>query len=579
MTTSDSQPPTGPLTRRELRALQERERAEQGLPPIQADAAPAGNAATTAASTPSSGNYRPFDPFAPLDTDTDIDIDIEPEPAAATTSAVTDLFAPRAAVTTDEVTDMWSSDPPTRRLAEPDDTPTERALTTRATTTTLERTARTPAAALAWFTPAQLDRIPTRSSSGDLLEGAPRPPRVKVSVLLPILAVLALVAAYAVTMIMWPLDRVTPQIEAKEFDQVVASAALVTWPDDGAAALGVAHVGAAAASGEDTVSVASITKLVTSLMILDRMPLGVGETGPVFHFTQQDRNTYRAYLNRGESALNVPVGKTLTQYEMLQGILIGSANNYADRMAREIWRSTDVFRAAAAEWLRDRGLDGIVIVDPSGIGAGNKMSPADVIRLGEMAMANPVIREIVGTPEVTLPGAGKVTNTNRLLGEDGITGTKTGTLKNKYGLVASKDIEIDGTRVQLFAAALQQNSADKRDEATVALLDQLEQALLAQAPTISKGTVIGTVTTEWGETVTAVTDADVRVVLWNGAVARIQPDLTITWEIEGMSQVGTLAAIGPLNVASTTVSLSEPLEGPSIWWRLTHPLQLLGLDE
>jgi hypothetical protein len=43
----------------------------------------------------------------------------------------------------------------------------------------------------------------------------------------------------------------------------------------------------------------------------------------------------------------VPVDGTLSQYQMLQGILIGSAGNYADRLASTIWPTDEVFAQGA----------------------------------------------------------------------------------------------------------------------------------------------------------------------------------------------------------------------------------------
>ena len=52
---------------------------------------------------------------------------------------------------------------------------------------------------------------------------------------------------------------------------------------------------------------ASITKLVTALMVLDEMPLAVGESGPSFTFDENDRETYYEDLAEDESALDVHV--------------------------------------------------------------------------------------------------------------------------------------------------------------------------------------------------------------------------------------------------------------------------------
>ena len=46
------------------------------------------------------------------------------------------------------------------------------------------------------------------------------------------------------------------------------------------------------------------------------------------------------------------------------------------------------------------------------------------MRLGQLALADPVVKEIVGTEQVTVPGAGEIENSNKLLGLDGIEGIK-----------------------------------------------------------------------------------------------------------------------------------------------------------
>ena len=43
--------------------------------------------------------------------------------------------------------------------------------------------------------------------------------------------------------------------------------------------------------------------------------------------------------------------------------------------------------------------------------------------------------------------------------------------------------------------------------------------------------------------------------------------------------VGTLTVTGPLNAASVDLQLAGDIEPPSAWWRLTHPLELLGLND
>jgi D-alanyl-D-alanine carboxypeptidase (penicillin-binding protein 5/6) len=85
------------------------------------------------------------------------------------------------------------------------------------------------------------------------------------------------------------------------------------------------------------------------------------------------------------------------------------------------------------------------------------------------------------------------------------------------------------------------------------------------------------VTTEWGSTAQLVTDADLSLLLWNGATAPVASDLDLGDARTSGSAAGSVSTKGPLGSASTGVHLNADLPGPDAWWRLTHPLQLWGL--
>ena len=424
-----------------------------------------------------------------------------------------------------------------------------------------------------------LDTAPHPTSETGLLSDASlRPAIARPGLLVPAGILVGLVAAYAGTTLLWPLHEVAPTVRAVEIAPVAASAAALTWPGQGSAAAGIAGIGTASSS-VDQAAIASVTKVVSSLMVLDRMPLAVGEQGPEFAFTRADNLAYWDYRRSDQSALDVPVGGTLTELQMLQGTLLGSANNYIDRLSREIWGSESAFTSAAAQWLGDRGLDGITIVTPSGFDARNTATPEALVALAELAMQNPVFAGIVGTPSVDLPGAGTVVNTNGMLADPGVVGVKTGTLDDSWNLLTAKDITVDDTTVHLYAAVLGQTDDAQRLAETRSLFSQIETALTGQAPAVPKGTVVGAVTTRWGTTTDVVTDADAELVLWNGTSAQTTTTFTLGENRESGEAIGTATSVGPLNTVTTSVSLVDDVEGPSPWWRLTHPLELFGLAD
>jgi len=422
-----------------------------------------------------------------------------------------------------------------------------------------------------------LDDAPAVESGGALLTGAHlRPAIARPGVLVPLGVLVGLLGTYAGSAMLWPLHEVAPTVQAVDLAPVAAPAAAITFPAQGSAAVGIGGIGTTSSS-LDAAAIASVTKVVSSLMVLERMPLAVGEQGPEFSFTRADNLAYWDYRRSDQSALDVPVGGTLTEFQLLQGTLLGSANNYIDRLSAEIWGSPSSFTAAAAVWLRDRGLDDITIITPSGFDDRNRATPESLVALAEIAMQNPVFAGIVGTPSVDLPGAGTVVNTNGMLADPGVVGVKTGTLGDSWNLLTAKVVTVDDTTVHLYASVLGQADDAQRLTETRSLFTQVETALEQQTPAVAKGTVVGTVTTAWGASTDVVTDADADVVLWNGAVAEASTDFSLGDNREAGDEVGTMTSVGPLNTVTTSLSLADDVDAPSPWWRLTHPLELLGI--
>ena len=439
-----------------------------------------------------------------------------------------------------------------------------------------------PATALTWLDKAAVTgpvRTAASASAPDLLTGARFTPGWRrARVLAPIGIVAALCGTYVGTTLLWPLTSVAPTVQTRPVDIAAVPAASITWPTDGSAAVGVQGLSTLASTTE-TAPIASISKVVSVLMVLDELPLKPGEQGPRFSFTQQDSWDFWSYRRANQSSLDVPVGGSLTEYQMLQGVLLGSANNYIDRLSKELWGSDSEFAEAAAVWLADHGIEDVVLESPSGFNDRNIATPESLIKIGELAMKHPVFAEIVGTQSAEIPGAGLVLNSNEMLADTGVVGVKTGTLYGDWNLLTAKDIPLGDTTVRVFTAVLGQDDSESRVAVTRSLFAEVEKALVDQPVSVPKGTVVGHVTTLWGDRVDVVTDADVRVALWNGAGATASTSLELGDETDAGAKVGTLTADGPLDDAETSISLTKELTQPSAWWRLTHPLELFGFDK
>jgi len=410
----------------------------------------------------------------------------------------------------------------------------------------------------------------------DLLAGRRRR-AFRPATVVPAILLLLLVGVYTAATLLWPLSAVRPTVRSVAVQPTAAPPADPAWPAQGEAAIALDGVpGELSSSASGPESIASITKIVTALVVLDRLPLAPGEQGPSYAFTQADSADYWQYRARGESSLDVPVDGSLTELQMLQGMLIASANNYAQRLAYDLFPSNADFAAAANTYLAERGITGITIVNPTGIEAGNTATPAALIALAEKALANPVIAEIVRTPELTLPGAGSFKNGNPLLADPGVVGVKTGTL-DAWNLLSAKDFTVGTVTVRAYAAVLGQPGPDERNQASRDLYARIAEELQPR-PSVTSGTVIGRVETLWGQDADVVTTADATVVLWNSAVAATSTRFDLGDSRTAGDTVGTFTATGPLDSDTVDAQLSSTIDPPDPWWRLTHPLDLFGLN-
>ena len=95
--------------------------------------------------------------------------------------------------------------------------------------------------------------------------------------MVPAAIIASLAGAYAATTLLWPLHAVEPTVAAVQLQSVPAPATELPWPAEGDAAVSIGGIAGNAASGSDRESIASITKVVTALVVLDQMPLAVGE--------------------------------------------------------------------------------------------------------------------------------------------------------------------------------------------------------------------------------------------------------------------------------------------------------------
>ncbi len=231
----------------------------------------------------------------------------------------------------------------------------------------------------------------------------------------------------------------------------------MSYPSYGASAYGaVEYDGVLGSAGSaDALPIASITKVVTALVVLDAFPLAMGETGPTLTFDDTDVQYFDDQIAVDGTRQPVTAGSSLSEHDVLELMLMASANNYALSITKWAFGTPEAFIAATTSWLTEHGLSSTSIREPTGLDAANTSTAADLVQLGKLALEHPVVAAIVRTPVADVPGIGAVENRNILLGIDGIDGIKTGTLdESGANLLFSADRTIGSEVVTIIGVVL-----------------------------------------------------------------------------------------------------------------------------
>lgn len=321
-------------------------------------------------------------------------------------------------------------------------------------------------------------------------------------------------------------------------------------------------------------SIASISKVVTALVVLDAKPLQPGESGPSIAFNAEMQGLYAKYLAVNGEVAPMPSGLKLSEYQTLQVMLMKSANNYAGSLAIWAFGSLDAYDHAADSWLDQQGLDDTTIDEPTGLDADNESTATDLVRLGQLALANPVIKEVVGTKKVTVPGAGEIENSNKLLGLDGVEGIKTGTLDEAGAcLLFAATYERGGKEVTVVGAMLGGVDHDSLDVDVQRLLrsvaDNFHVVTLTHA-----GQTFGTFSTPWQDEADAVSKTASEVLVWGKTTVSAKAHLDrITLGTKG-ERVGKVRfTVSDHDPVTVPLVLERSIDDPGVWWRWTNPFR------
>src|SRR4051812_28835293 len=142
------------------------------------------------------------------------------------------------------------------------------------------------------------------------------------------------------------------------------------WPATGQGAYQVGDSDIAASPRQHPAPVASLAKVMTALVVLEHEPLADGQSGPTYIVKKRDVVDTQVRRLRDESVVPVEAGERLTERQALLGLLLPSANNVAQLLAREVSGSVDAFVDEMNERAHELGMTHTNYTDPSGFDAG-----------------------------------------------------------------------------------------------------------------------------------------------------------------------------------------------------------------
>ena len=331
----------------------------------------------------------------------------------------------------------------------------------------------------------------------------------------------------------------------------------------------------ATGGGSVPMPIASITKIITALVVLAKAPLRVGEAGPSISFSNADEAVLKSYAARNGEVYPIRVGGTMSERDVLTVALVPSANNYARALADWAFGSEANFLPVARAWLVAHGMTATTLTDCTGLNPENTSTPTDLITLGKLALQNPVISALISTKTATLPVVGTIKNTNLLLGTAGIDGIKTGTLDSAgASLLFSSRLTIGGHLVVLVGVVLDGPNHPTIDAAVETLVTAAREGfhLVTLA---TKGQRFAAYTTIWGHRASAVATRTVALVVWGGTpISARWTAFDLTSGRKG-TVVGTVSFSAGTQHVTIPLQLSARLDGPDAGWRLSHPGELL----
>jgi serine-type D-Ala-D-Ala carboxypeptidase (penicillin-binding protein 5/6) len=346
------------------------------------------------------------------------------------------------------------------------------------------------------------------------------------------------------------------------------------WPSEGEATVAVEGVGSLGSTGgQKPVPIASVAKVMTAYLTLKQFPLAPGAEGFHVRISQAEVNEERERVALDQSTVEVKKGETLSERQLLEALMLPSANNIAALLAVHDAGGIDAFVRKMNRTAGELGMSQTHYTDPSGFEESTVSTASDQVKLAREAMQDPTFATIVAKPSAVLPVVGRVVNYNELVGRDGYIGIKTGSDEAAGGcLLFAKRMMVGGHTFTVLGAIFGQHDGELVD-AALSGADRLADSVAAAVRTrvaIPAGTTVMVLENADGSTTPVKTARALKEIGWPGM--RTPVHLSVGPPRRSAQQGERL---GTVMVRGTTIErapavAARSLGEPSLGWRLQH---------
>ncbi|MCI2975039.1 MAG: hypothetical protein MP439_03060 [Ferrimicrobium sp.] len=347
----------------------------------------------------------------------------------------------------------------------------------------------------------------------------------------------------------------------------------IAWPAHAEAAAEIMGVGSLGQHGDlHETEIASVTKMTTALLTLKAHPLSLGESGPKLTMTAKDYQIYVNDKNANDSVGAIKEGEVLSEQQLLELLLIPSADNIATVLANWDAGSVSRFVTEMNNYATSLGLHHTHYGDPSGVTPSTLSIPRDQLKIEALFMANPVLANIASMEQATLPVAGTVYNVNYALGHDNIVGAKTGSILTGSFAMATQiklgQSNLLGLGTILDVGGVQPLINALHDGETLA---KSLQTIPRELTVLRKGQVVGYLDVPGSKADPVIATETVTEVGWPGLSESFTPTLAKSvYGLRAGAKVGTATLTVGEQLKIVPLKVANAVAHPSIVWRLTH---------